>query len=358
MKKLVCSAIALSLTSATGFASGSDWSTLDQEVQALAASLSNSQDGGGMSLNGMIRSYYASSSDIQPFGGDDLGGFVVIDARIGVSGERGDYTYDVLLDLGDNDIGGAAILDAFATFPIGGTVKGRFGQFRPGISRSGLVYAQNMMFVDRGIVGAMFAGRQPGGGVFGEFDQFNWRVDFMNGDDSVADELLIAVRGTFAVLGTGKDLTEGAYGGTEDLSAVVGLSFYDDGSQDDSAGFVIDFHGGTSVYSFGLDIADLDDDLMGGLVDPDTTNFLLNAIQPDSTPFSLYGTYMFQPEKWEVGLRYEDADDSNDSTKIDIIVSNYIDGHNAKWGFQYSTIDSDAAALEVDIIYLQLQLVF
>jgi hypothetical protein len=358
MKKLVCSAIALSLTSAAGFASGSDWSNLDQEVQALAASMSGPQDGGGMQITGVIRSYYANSGDLfVPPSGNDLGGFILENARIGVSGARGDYTYDVLLDLADEDSGGAIVLDAVATFPIGGTVKGRFGQYRAGISRSGLVYIQHMMFVDRGIVGSLFAGRQQGGGVFGEFDQFNWRVDVMNGDDGVGDDLLIAARGTFDVLGTGRDLTEGAYGGTEDLSGAIGLAYFDDALYDDATGFVIDFHGGTNVYSFGLDVVLIDDDLpSSSTFDADLTNFLTLFLEPDSNPFSLYGTYMFQPEKWEVGLRYEDADDSFDATKIDIIVSNYIDGHNAKWGFQYSTIDSDIG--DIDIIYLQLQLVF
>ena len=157
MKKLVCSAIALSMTSAAGFASGSDWSTLDQEVQALTASLSGSQDGGGMQLSGVIRSFYASSSDIA-IGLNDLGGFIVENARVGVSGERGDYGYELLLDFADGDEFGLTVLDAVATFPIGGSVKGRFGQYRSGISRSGLVYVQNMMFVDRGLVGSLFAG--------------------------------------------------------------------------------------------------------------------------------------------------------------------------------------------------------
>lgn len=354
MKKLVCSAIALSMTSAAGLASASDWSTLDQEVQALTASLSSSQDGGGMQLSGMIRSFYASSSDI-PVGADDLGGFIIENARLGITGERGEYTYELLLDFADNDEFGVAVLDAFVTFPVGGTVNGRFGQFKSGISRSGLVDAGHMMFVDRGLVGQLFAGRSAGGGVFGEFDQLNWRVDIQNGSDGVADELLIAVRATFDVLGTGKDLTEGAYGGTEDLSAQVGLAFYDDGAFDDADGFVIDFHGGTNVYAFGIDLVNIGDDLPLSTIDPDVGLFILT---PDSTPFSIYGSYMFQPEKWEVGVRFEDMDDPDDTTKIDLIVSNYIDGHNAKWGFQFTTTDSDVSALEVDIIYLQLQLIF
>lgn len=357
MKKLVCSAIALSMTSAAGFASGSDWSTLDQEVQALTASLSNSQDGGGMQLSGMIRSFYVTSSDIPVIVGADLGGFIVENARVGVSGERGDYAYELLFDFADNDQLGVGVLDAFVTFPIGGTVNGRFGQFKSGISRSGLVDVGHMMFVDRGIVGTLFAGRTAGGGVFGSFDQLDWRVDVQNGSDGVADDLLIAARATFDVLGTGKDLTEGAYGGTEDLSAVVGVSYYDDGAFDDASGFVIDFIGGTNVYSFGIDLADIGDDLPVSTIDPDA-GLSLFLLSPDSTPFSVFGTYMFQPEKWEVGLRYEDADDLSNSSKIDIIVSNYIDGHNAKWGFQFSTYDSDDPALEVDVIYLQLQLIF
>jgi hypothetical protein len=55
MKKLTCSAIALTMTCAAGFASDGEWSALDQEVGALASTLSLD---GGPTVSGLLQTQY------------------------------------------------------------------------------------------------------------------------------------------------------------------------------------------------------------------------------------------------------------------------------------------------------------
>ena len=47
-----------------------------------------------------------------------------------------------------------------------------------------------------------------------------------------------------------------------------------------------------------------------------------------------------------------------DDDKIDLAINNYLDGHNLKWTFQYSTSSSDVEANEIDLLALQLQVAF
>ena len=366
MKKLVCSALALSATSAAGLASDSDWSSLDQQIEALTASLAV-DNGGGPNMFGRLRAYYATSSDvvggIDSDGDDlDLGGFFVEDARFGVHGQRGDYGYKLQVDFAD----GMSLLDAYADFPIGEQVQGRFGQFKSELSRSALVSSGKLAFIDRNAVGNLFSMRVPGFQIGGEFDALDWNIDIQNGGDTDAgtgfgagagDDLYFAGKVSFDVLGAGKDLPEGATGGTDEPSATVAIGFYSDGATEDGDGFIAEFHGGTNVYSFGLDVLSIGDGLYAGngSAEDSLTGIELEA---DTTPISLAGTYMVSPDTWEVALRFQDYDNDNDESKIDLAVNNYLDGHNLKWTLQYSTTDSDDEDHEIDLIALQLALVF
>lgn len=356
MKKLVCSALALSATSLSAIASESDWSSLDQQIEALTTSLAVDNTG-GPNFFGRIRTFYVTSSDVvggvDSDGKDaDLGGFVVTDARLGVKGTRGDYEYKLQVDFADDPV----LLDAYIDFPIGGQVKGRLGQFKAGLSRSALISSGNLVFVDRNAIGRLFGDRTEGGQLMGEFDALDWNITIQNGGDGVGDNYLVVGKIGFDVLGQGKDMVEGAYGGTEEPSATVAIAFYDDGATKDGNGTLLEFHGGTNVYSFGADILDIGDALYTG--NGSATDFSGIALEANTTPFSVYGTYMLQPETWEVALRYQDFDNDASEDKVDIAVNNYIDGHNLKWTLQYSTTSSDVTDNEVSSIWLQLQVAF
>jgi len=345
MKKLVYSALALSVTSAGALASDTDWSTLDQEIEALTAS--TALDTTGPNIGGRIRTYYLNQSDA------DAGDFNVTDARLHATGSRGDYSYKLQVDFADNP----TLLDAYIDFPLGGQVKGRFGQFKAGLSRSGLISSGNIFFVDRNVAGNLWSGRAEGFMLSGEFDQLGWWLSIMDGSDAGGDEYLITGKVDFDLMGDGAAGNEGAYGGTEAPSATAGVGFWDDGGTDDNSGTILEFHGGTNVYSFGVDLMSLGD----ALVATNGTTMVMGsgaALAADSSPMSIMGTYMLQPDTWELGIRYQNLDNAADETKMDVGVINHLDGHDLKWTIQYSTIASDVDANETDWIAVQLQLTF
>jgi len=354
MKKLVSSAIALSMTATAGLATG-DWSSLDQQIEALTAS--TALDTTGPTIGGRVRTLYVTYEyDVleEKSLSVDVGGFRVNDARFHVTGGRNGYDYKVQVDFADGD---PIILDAYAGFPIGGQVKGRIGKFKPAIARSGLVSSGKLFFVDRSIVGNLFSGRTAGFMVHGEADQLGWWITVSNGTDGVDDDYLISGRLTFDVLGEGVAGCEGAYGGTDEPSATVAVAFYDDGFVDDGDGTLLEFHGGTNVYSFGLDVLDVGEGLVTSNGSAMAEDFG-TTISADCTPITAWGTYMLQPEAWEVGVRMADYDNELDEDKLDVAVTNYLDGHNLKWSLQYSTTSSDDSANEVDWIGLQVQVGF
>ena len=356
MKKLIFSALALSATS-TGALASDDWSTLDQEIDALSSSAAF--DSTGPKVSGRIRTLYSNSGDIDHDAdpATDLADFDVVDARVKITGQRGGYGYVFQFDGGSGGFGagtegnGFTTLDAYVDFSLGGDVMGRFGQFKPGISRSGLISSGKLFFIDRNGAGNAWSGRAEGFMFHGEFEQLGWSITIQDGLDGAADEYLIGGRVEFDLMGDGKDMVEGAYGGSEDPAASVAVSFWDDGGVADFDGTLLEFHAGTNVYSFGLDVMSTGDAYVAA-------DGLGNVIAPDSTPISLFGTYMLQPETWEVGIRFQDFDNGNvlDGSKIDIGVTNYLDGHDLKWTFQYTTMDIGADSF--DVLGIQLQVGF
>ena len=364
MKKLVCSAVALSLTTVAGQASESEWSQLDKEVEALTMSLS--QDGDGPNIGGRIYTIYGNSSD-RMVGMEDLGGFTVPDARIHLSGSVGSYSYMLQHNFGSGALGdgGSGLLDAYVKFPIG-ELQGTVGQYRPPILRSGLVSGDRLAFVDRSELGKVYSGRDTGIMLNGDFDAIGWWVAVMNGAlGSVGDELLLAGRVDFDFLGEGTGDVEGSYGGNEDPSGTVGLSFFTDG-ETGSDGFAVEASLSTNVYSVAAELVSLgegDDPTPGATYYPSAngiaaSGFHVPVIAGDTTPFSISGTYMLQPDTWEVGLRFQDLDDAADSTKIDVAATHFVEGHNLKYQAQFTTYDSDSAAIDGTLILLGMNLTF
>jgi len=354
MQKQIICAGALILMGATCFASDDQWASLDDEVQALSASL---QGDAGPQLSGRIKAQYRSSSDVMPGGpGTDLGGFDVGDVRLKIKGKTGPYSYTIQTDLADNG-GSSKLLDAFADFPICDNADGRIGMFKGGVLRSGILSSGKLFFVDRTVNGSEWGTRREGALFHGDFDELGWWLTVQDGSDEDGDELFAALRVAYDFLGEGVSDgdVEGSYGGPEELAGTAFISAFDDGASDDGDGFTFETYLATGTYSFGLDVVDYGD---SGYTSGLTAVPVVPTQFGDTMPVSLSGTYMFSPDKYEGGIRLNDLDDAADTSKLDLAVNRYIDGHKLKWTLQYSTTDSDVVANEVDMITLQLIVAF
>ena len=74
-------------------------------------------------------------------------------------------------------------------------------------------------------------------------------------------------------------------------------------------------------------------------------------------PWTATASWLFL-DSWEAAVRYEDLDDTDSTTVISVGVNRYSAGHNLKWTAQYSTVDSDNAAIEADEISVGATLAF
>ena len=345
MKLLSIGAAALTL-SGISVASETDYSSFDKDIEAL---VSGQVANGGPAIQGALQVIYQNSGDMM-VGGNDLGGFDIPLARVSFGGEHGDYGYFIQLETSNStDI----LLDAYVDIPVS-NVSARAGHFRGGVSRGGLLDATHLFFINRSQIADLFDDRDTGVMLSGDFDQLSWMLSLQNGGDMQGDELRVSGRVEFDVMGNGIGNVEGAYNGPDEMTGTVALALYDDGGTDDGSGTLVEAHMATGEFSFGAEILDMDE--MGVAGAPGAPGSV--AFGSDATPFSVYGTYMLTPDQWEVGLRFQDFDNADDSSLIEIGVNHYINGHGLKYGFGYSSLSSDTSALEADIIEVMLQLTF
>jgi len=368
MKKLVCSAMALSLTSAVGAANGDDWSVLDREIEALPTS--NLAIENNIAFNGFLRTRYDQGD---PEGGvGDMGGFHVNDARLSATASLGDYVVFMEYDFADefirDSMGGNAEIDtpfkdAFIQFPVCSNTRGQVGRFQSPILGTALVPRENLVFTHRTWSGENFRRRDEGAMAYGEYDQLAWYVAIQNGfegdpnapggsvGDDKDDRYLISGRVVAGLTGTRQEfINEGSIGASDELYAEIGVSYFENEARPAAAetgnGFAVDFRARTSVYSFGFDAVAYGD---GGFTTDRNNVVGENSVANQmalggTTPLSFTGTYMFQPNAWEAAFRYQDGDDFLDSTQIDVGINHYLDGHALKWQAQYTQFEADDGA--------------
>ena len=333
MKKLVFSACALTLTCGTAVANNSDWDQLDNDVQALSANL---QDGGsGMTIGGRIRTAYANNSDA------DLGGFQLYNARLFAHGTTAaGVGYRM-----ENDFATGNLLDAYIDVAAG-ELDLRIGQFRGHVLAESQIDSGNLFFIDRSVNAQMFAGRQQGLALSGDMDTFNWAITIQDGSDGDTDELFYALRAGMDFMGDGTDMIEGAYGAGDDMTASAGISFFDDGAQDDADGFAIEAGAQTGQFSIGANFVSYGEGGAGSNLDTNDPHILAAGLAAtgnlaDASVWSLMGTFSLN-ESWELGLRYQDLDDAASTDILDIGANYYVDGHAMKYIINWTSLGSDA----------------
>jgi hypothetical protein len=331
MNKLVYSSLVLTLVSTPGFAT--EWANLDQEINNLNASLT-AQNATGPKMGGWVRSRFVDNSDA------DLQGFAFDAVRLEISGDAGsDYGYKVSFDLAE---GTADLKDAYATFKLGDMATAKMGQFKTNFLRSSTVAQNRLVLLDRTVLGsnALWNERQLGLGIMGNFETIGWSLSAQNGTDGLGDDHKIAAKISADLMGGGIGKAEGAYGANDGTALSAGLAYLsDDGANAGVGETAIGLEVGLTMSGFSL---------AGEMVDFD---------EAGNTPWDITGSYLFT-QNWEAAVRYQDADDADNSTIMTLGVNYYISGHDIKWTAQYDTIDSDDASLEQDAISLGLGVSF
>jgi hypothetical protein len=321
MKKLTCSAIALTMTCAAGFASDSEWSALDQEVGALTSSLLRD----GATLSGRVSSSYTSMSDATP----SVGGFDAYDVRLAVSGSSGDFGYRIENDFSGSGDGTAGLLDAYATWSLG-TIDAQMGRFRASVCSDASADEGSMDHIAHSLIGAAFASHNEGLGLSGSMDQFGWSLGIMNGSDGTDDELETVIRVSFEPMD-----------GTSASVAIV-----DDGGDDSGATVVeLDF----AMAEFGVNIVQA---VVEDSPDGSGGNNALDGVglAGDTTPITIGLTYQFNAD-WMIAVRMTEFDDAAGTERQEITAN------HGNWQIGM-TVDSDDAGLDSDTLAVALHVGF
>jgi len=337
MKKLTCSAIALTMTCAAGFASDGEWSALDQEVGALAATLSLD---GGATVSGDLRTGYVSSSDLaDPV---DIGGFSVDQARIAVSGSSGDYGYRI-----DFDFAGGGLRDAYGTFSIAESVSGQMGQFRASVCSDADKDENEMDHFYHSAVGGAHAGFTSGLGLSGDAGDISWALSIMNGADGVADEYATILRASMTVM-------DGGEGG---MSVDAGVAIVDEGDggtfdgfpMNDSGAQIIEVSAGDGTWSVGIETAAVGDTMSyvfgaastaaGFAIDPGSIAVGAGGSLPAASDIMAVSASYKVTDTWTVALRSTDYDFFGLET-MEITATNTV-SEGVRWQIGQTEMDMD-----------------
>jgi hypothetical protein len=370
----VC-AFALGNLATAGTEASSDWLGLDEELNAIASNVN--LQGGGVELGALVRAAYISAS------GDDFGGFtsgedqlglVIDDAELWSQGNLGDYFWRVSVDFGDgfspyflgnlnggtqalNDAGLAnttrndTLEDAYARWNFHENFNLQVGHYIFPTTFSSSSNMDSLLLLSRTSVGEYFHSYSLGAMLSGDYDgTFLWHLAVLNGADGTDDDQELRGRAIYNI-GGGRNRTEGALGANDELNAAIGVSYVDDGELDDGSVLVFDAIATVAGFSIGGEYAAFDDDhaTVGPGFGP--TIGLNYTEGMDVIAFNL--GYLLS-ENWELGGRYEQLDDEDDSTLMSIGINYYQMGHNAKWQLMYMDLASDVAAQEGSLIGLGL----
>jgi hypothetical protein len=355
MNKLVYSALAMTLCSVPGFASD-NWSALDQELNSLSNSLT-AQNTSGPKVGGWVISSFRFSDDEGLLGlgaGEELQGFQLDSVRLEVTGDAGsDYSYKVSFDL---KTGTALIRDAYAKWKVAEHVNGKMGRYKAAFFQSGMISNNRLLFLERTGLGDVFDTRDLGIEFSGDFDTISWWVGAQNGQDGQADEWKYTARVRANLMGNGTGNVEGAFGSGDDTNLSAGIAWQDDTFVDD--GTVIGFEVQLTAGPFSLagEVADFDEGTAGvyGINNPVLNQWgIAGTDVADTTPWDVQGSYMIT-DMYEVGARYQDMDDDEDTTAWTVGINRYVQNHDIKWQLEWEHVDTDNASDDFDVLGLGL----
>jgi hypothetical protein len=369
MKSSLTGSLAVVALASQAFAGGetnSEWLGLDQELHALSSNISL-QDNEGPEFGVLLRSSLVSSDDFTT-GTEDTLGFALNDARLWGQGSLGDFTWrmsanalartSVLESLNSGSFSGTAsdldlgLEDAYASLALNENLDLTMGRFIPPSFQSGTWGNQDgLLFVNRTNLGAFGYQWQEGVSLSGNYDDgLSWVIAAMNGLDGTADELDLRGRIEYA---TGEQVGnhEGGLGYGDDLSAVIGLTYADEGAADDGTWFGLDVTARVAGFSFHAEVADFDDDWAGAL---GTFFGGLSYTDGGPSPYSATVGYCIPDTDFELAVRYEDLDDDAETTLLTFGANMYMEGHNGKWQLNFLDVSSDDAGVEGSAILLGL----
>lgn len=365
-----------------------DWLALDGQLGGLSSSASS--QGPGVNVGAILRAAYAQSSDFLSASGDDLGGFVIDDARLFAEGNYGEFSWRLSTDFaegaggynyrrgpdtidfgdptdpGDNVVSSgqtfeAELLDAYARWAFSEAFVVQIGQFNARDAFSGDVGQDRLLFQTRSFIGDRFNEFDLGVQVHGSYGnqqhpQYLWSFAALNGDDGAQNDLDLRARIDFNLVGDGGLMNEGAYGSESASTGTLGLFWAEDrnidGAGNNGTAIGGDYRGTAGPIGYSFEYVEFDD-YADTFVDANAgISGGLSTVSPgfgtaDASIWSASASYLFGADmNWELGVRWEDLDSETDETRLTAGLAYYVSGHNIKWQLSYIDYDVDLGVVD------------
>lgn len=395
MNKYALAALAL-VASGTSAAAGTDpWSSkLDRDFATLAARVA--PESSGVTVSGFLRSSYTYSKDTLAWDdannngtveageldSSDIGGVSIDDARLKFVGTIGNFGLTVAIDgtrQTHDDVnstgstiyddhgaygqtgsltGGVQMLDAFASWKFNDQLRVQAGRFRTPFLASALRDEDEMLFINRSLLGTHWAQRDEGIQLSGEMPLGNnaswgYALAVQNGQDDAGNEQAYSARLHFTPIGS-PSRTEGAVGAPNSPSFTVGVAFFDDDNDNgtDTGDLIAAAVDATfTLGQFAVAAEAVDYNGQFGLEVPNGVGTFTEVVS-DSQPFSATFSYRFDDAARpvaEIAVRFEDLDDDEKSTIQTWGLNWFVKEHTAKVQLNYSVADSDDEARNMDV---------
>jgi hypothetical protein len=304
-----------------------EWTALDREIAALAQSTPEAATSDGIRVDAVLRTNYAWFDESPTPAVEDYSGFALDNVRPRIDGTIGDYSFQIEIEA---QSGTAVVLDAYAAWNVSEAVHLTMGRFQPAFLRSALVDPENLLFVLRTLPAQLLQQRDEGLQLAGRWGNFLVRGSLENGADGVGDDYAYTARVDWDVLGGGVRLVEGAYGSGRDACLTVAAAYHDDANADDEG----DIAAADAALTLGRFA--LSGEWMQVGEDPAFWGDF-----SDTNPFAAMASFMIDPERWEVAIRYEKFDADDELAAWTLGINRYVAGHDVKWVLNVADVSAD-----------------
>jgi len=298
-----------------------EWTDLDREIQALDNL--DFYDEPAAELWGYTRVSLFQQDD------SSAAGVNLDNLRLNLTGSVSDYSYRITTDLAPGHLD---LQDAWLSVPVGDQVAFTFGQFKFPMLRSGLVEARDLLLIARTRNGIYWSRRDQGVMANGHHGRFHWALAGQNGYDLEKDRWTMTASARVNVIGEQELPWEGAYGAHSLTRLTFGAGVSDDQASSNGTAVAVDAYLVHKRFSLQAEWLDYARDYT--LVDPPEQ-------RGSTSPWSVTASFMLQPDKVELAVRYDEFDDVHEPLDLrrrtlTLGINRYIEGHDLKWQLNYA----------------------
>lgn len=256
----------------------------------------------------LLRPFYTFSAKESGLGSEDISGNVFADLDLWFGQWTHAFAWKLSTDLDEGDV---MLEDAWARFRVREDLGLTVGQFKPHVVRSGSIEEDGLLFRSRTFLGAAFDVRDDGVELATRGERWSATLALVDGANGSQSDHFWSLRGELELFESEVAGREGARGAENFLISRLGVATFADVSQSaqDGGGLAFDLALTYGPYSIAAEWANLQEeftrevDVFNGHV------FDLGDGEPMSFTFG-----RCLGEEFEAAVRYERAEDADDTT--------------------------------------------